>query len=298
MIDLSNMTTEMRNPETMMLDKMSSLEIVTVMNKEDEKIPRAVATVLPQIAQVADWVAEAFEAGGRLFYMGAGTSGRLGVLDASECPPTFGVPSGMVVGLIAGGDIALRNPVENAEDNKELGKEDLIRHKLDSRDVVVGIAASGRTPYVIGGLEYANKIGCRTVSVTCNTGSAMGQVSQLAIEASPGPEVLTGSTRLKSGTTQKLILNMITTTAMIRTGKVYENMMVDVVQSNEKLHSRAENIVMEITGIDRQDARLKINEADGSVKTAIVMVLAGCGRDEAVKRLADAGGHVREALWE
>ena len=215
-LNLTGMTTEKRNPRTMQLDTMSELEIVTTMNEEDARVPLAIAKKLPQIAQAAHWAAEAFEQGGRLFYMGAGTSGRLGVLDAAECPPTFGVAPGMVVGLIAGGEQAFLKAVEGA------------------------IAASGRTPYVLGGLAYARSVGCRTAAIACNTGSEIGRAADLAIEVEVGPEVLTGSTRLKSGTAQKLILNMISTASMVRTGKVYQNLMVDVMQNNEKLHTRAE----------------------------------------------------------
>lgn len=296
MIDLSSMTTEVRNPNSTNLDQMSSLEVITVMNQEDAKIPLAIAKVLPQIAKAVDWVTEAFRSGGRLFYMGAGTSGRLGVLDASECPPTFGVSPEMVIGLIAGGDVALRSAVEGAEDSEKLGEEDLVNHNLCSKDIVVGIAASGRTPYVIGGLNYAKNLGCHTVSIACNCGSAMAKVAELAIEILAGPEVLTGSTRLKSGTAQKMVLNMLTTASMVQIGKAYQNLMVDVVQSNEKLNIRAENIVIEATGVDRDEARTCINEAKGSVKMATVMILAECSKGLAEEYLEKAQGHVRKAL--
>ena len=238
-LNLTGMTTEKRNPRTMQLDTMSELEIVTTMNEEDARVPLAIAKKLPQIAQAAHWAAEAFEQGGRLFYMGAGTSGRLGVLDAAECPPTFGVAPGMVVGLIAGGEQAFLKAVEGAEDDRALGQSDLEAYGLNAKDVVIGIAASGRTPYVLGGLAYARSVGCRTAAIACNTGSEIGRAADLAIEVEVGPEVLTGSTRLKSGTAQKLILNMISTASMVRTGKVYQNLMVDVMQNNEKLHTRA-----------------------------------------------------------
>ncbi len=295
-VDLKGMTTETRNPRTMQLDQMSELEIVTVMNEEDARVPLAIAKCLPQIAQAAAWAVEAFEQGGRLFYMGAGTSGRLGVLDAAECPPTFGVPQGMVVGLIAGGEKAFIVAVEGAEDSRELAVQDLQSHHLTAKDFVVGIAASGRTPYVLGGLDYARSVGCHTAAIACNPGSAVGKAADLAIEVNCGPEVLTGSTRLKSGTAQKLILNMISTASMVRIGKAYQNLMVDVMQTNEKLHTRAENIVMDATGVERSVARHAIDEAKGSVKTAITMLLADCDATEAARRLEASHGHVREAI--
>lgn len=295
-VNLTGMTTETRNPRTMALDTMSELEIVTAMNEEDARVPLAIAKVLPEIAQAAAWAVESFDKGGRLFYMGAGTSGRLGVLDAVECPPTFGVPQGQVVGLIAGGDKAFVVAVEGAEDSRELAVEDLKTNNLTANDFVVGIAASGRTPYVLGGLDYAKSIGCHTAAIACNIGSAVGKAAELAIEVNCGPEVLTGSTRLKSGTAQKLILNMISTTSMVRSGKAYQNLMVDVMQTNEKLHTRAENIVIEATGVERAEARKAIDEAKGSVKTAIVMILAGCNAEDAAKRLSAAKGHTREAI--
>ena len=295
-MDLTKMTTESRNQNTMNLDQMSPLEIVTAMNLDDRKVPLAVEKVLPQIAELVSAVEEAFRKGARLLYMGAGTSGRLGVLDASECPPTYGVPDTMVVGMIAGGDVALRYPVEGAEDSKELGKTDLQSRNLTKDDVVVGIAASGRTPYVLGGLEYARSLGCKTAAVSCNKGSAVGAAADIAIEVEVGPEILTGSTRLKSGTAQKLVLNMITTASMVRIGKAYENLMIDVVQSNEKLCTRAENIVMEATGVDREEARKRIDEAHGSCKVAVTMILADCDLQTAHRLLEEGNGHVREAI--
>ncbi|HIZ41839.1 MAG TPA: N-acetylmuramic acid 6-phosphate etherase [Candidatus Gemmiger excrementigallinarum] len=295
-MDLNKMMTETRNPDTMHLDEMSALEIVTAMNREDRKVPEGIEPVLPQIAAVVETVEAAFRNGGRLFYLGAGTSGRLGVLDASECPPTFGVEPGMVVGLIAGGDRALRFPIEGAEDSRELGRKDLEEHDLCARDVVVGIAASGRTPYVLGALDYARSIGCKTAAIACNNGSAVGQAADIAIEAQVGPEVLTGSTRLKAGTAQKMILNMITTGAMVRIGKAYQNLMVDVVQSNEKLETRAENIVMAATGVERSQARQTIDAAGGKVKLAITMILTGRDVEQAAQLLEEAGGRVRDAL--
>ena len=295
-LNLNGMTTERRNPRTMDLDTMTELEIVSAINEEDARVPLAIAKKLPEIAQAAHWAVEAFEQGGRLFYMGAGTSGRLGVLDAAECPPTFGVDPGMVVGLIAGGEKAFLKAIEGAEDSRELGRSDLEAHGLTAKDIVVGIAASGRTPYVLGGLEYAKSVGCRTAAIACNTGSAVGKAADLAIEVEVGPEVLTGSTRMKSGTAQKMILNMISTASMVRIGKAYQNLMVDVMQTNEKLHVRAENIVIDATGVERQEARRAIDAAGGSVKCAITMLLAGCGAEEAARRLEQAHGHVRAAI--
>lgn len=295
-MDLKKFTTETRNQNTMNLDQMTPLEIVTVMNMEDRNVPLAIEKCLPQIAELVSAVENAFNNGGRLLYMGAGTSGRLGVLDASECPPTYGVSEKMVVGMIAGGDIALRYPVEGAEDRRELGQKDLEERSLTKDDVVVGIAASGCTPYVLGGLDYAKNLGCVTAAISCNKGSAIGQAADIAIEAEVGSEVLTGSTRLKSGTAQKLILNMITTASMVRIGKAYQNLMVDVVQSNEKLHTRAENIAMDATGVTREEARRAIDEANGSVKLAVTMILAECNAETARSLLEESKGHVREAI--
>ena len=295
-LNLKHMSTETRNPNTMDLDIMSPLEIVTVMNQEDAKVPAAITPVLPQIAQCVTWAIESIEAGGRIIYMGAGTSGRLGVLDAVECPPTFGVSPDVVVGLMAGGNNAFDRAAEGAEDSCELGRGDLIRIGLEKRDIVIGIAASGRTPYVLGGLAYAREVGCRTVAISCNAGSPIGAAADLAIEVVPGSECLTGSTRLKAGTCQKLILNMISTATMVRCGKAYQNLMVDVLQSNEKLAVRAHNIVMEATGCGRVTAAEKLAAAEGHAKTAITMILADCTLEEARKRLTRAKGHVRDAI--
>ena len=295
-LNLKNMSTETRNQNTMNLDIMTPLEVVTVMNQEDAKVPEAIKPALPNIAQCVTWAIESVEAGGRIIYMGAGTSGRLGVLDAVECPPTFGVAPEVVVGLIAGGEKAFVKAVEGAEDSRELGRQDLVDIALTKTDIVIGIAASGRTPYVLGGLAYAQEVGCHTVGISCNPGSAVGAAAELAIEVVPGPECLTGSTRLKSGTCQKLILNMISTATMVGCGKAYQNLMVDVMQTNEKLVVRAQNIVMEATGCDRETAAEKIAIAGGNAKTAITMILADCGLEEAKERLATAKGHVRGAI--
>ena len=295
-LNLNNMSTESRNPNSMELDIMTPLEVVTLMNNEDAKVAEAVRPALPNIAQCVSWAIESIRAGGRIIYMGAGTSGRLGILDAVECPPTFGVAPEVVVGLIAGGNHTFIESVESAEDSSELGREDLVRLNLEKRDIVIGIAASGRTPYVLGGLAYGREVGCRTVAVSCNPGSAIGQAAELAIEVVPGPEVLTGSTRLKAGTSQKMILNMISTATMVGCGKAYQNLMVDVMQTNEKLVVRAQNIVMEATGCDRETAAGTIAAAGGSVKTAVTMILADCGPEEARERLARGNGKVREAV--
>ena len=295
-LNLRTMTTETRNPNTMHLDAMTPLEIVTVMNQEDRKIPLAIEAVLPQIAQCAQWAMEAMQNGGRVIYMGAGTSGRLGVLDAVECPPTFGVPYGTVIGLVASGAAAFDRPVEDAEDDPEEGRKDLRNVRLQKEDILIGIAASGRTPYVLGGLAMAKELGCHTVAIVCNAGSPMAKAAELAIEVFPGPECLTGSTRLKAGTCQKLILNMISTAAMVGCGKVYGNLMVDVEPSNAKLVVRARHIVMEATGCDEQTAADTIALAGGHAKTAITMILADCSADEARQRLQRAGGHVRNAI--
>ena len=276
-LNLDAMTTETRNQATMNLDTMTPLEVVTAMNREDARVPQAIEPLLPNIAKAVEWAIDSLEKGGRLFYMGAGTSG-------------------LVVGLIAGGEKAFIKAVEGAEDSRELGRDDLKDNNLTKDDLVVGIAASGRTPYVLGGLDYARELGCRTVAISCNAGSAVGQAADLAIEVVVGPEVLTGSTRLKAGTAQKLILNMISTATMVGVGKAYQNLMVDVMQTNEKLHVRAEKIVMEATGVDRDTAKATIAAAGGSVKTAITMILANCDAEEAKARLDKARGHVREAI--
>ena len=295
-LNLDKMTTETRNPSTVELDTMSPLEVVSIMNREDAKVPEAIKPVLPQIAQIVEWAIQAVEAGGRVFYMGAGTSGRLGVLDAAECPPTFGVSDDVIIGLIAGGDKAFLKAVEGAEDSRELGREDLESRKLTQNDLVIGIAASGRTPYVLGALDYAKEVGCHTAAISCNAGCAIGQAAEVAVEAVVGPEVLTGSTRLKARTAQNWILNMISTATMVGGGNAYQNLMVDVMQTNEKLRRRAEKIVTEATGVSQEEARKNIDLAGGSAKTAITMILAGCGAEEARARLEKARGHVREAI--
>ena len=295
-LNLNAMTTESRNPNTMDLDTMSALQIVTVMNREDEKVPLAIRNCLPQIARCAQLAGQALGRGGRIIYMGAGTSGRLGVLDAVECPPTFGVPYGTVVGLVAGGATAFDKPLEDAEDRPEEGVKDLKEIRIQAEDILIGIAASGRTPYVLGGLKYARELGCHTAAIVCNANSPMVAAAELAIEVFPGPECITGSTRLKAGTCQKLILNMISTAAMVSCGKVYQNLMVDVDPCNEKLVVRARKIVMEATGCEEAAAAAALAQAGGHAKTAITMLLADCTAEEARIRLDRCGGHVREAI--
>ncbi|KYK95200.1 N-acetylmuramic acid 6-phosphate etherase [Aggregatibacter actinomycetemcomitans] len=283
---LENMLSEQRNPNTMHIDSLEPLEVVTLLNKEDKLVALAVEKKLPQIAQAVERIVAAFQAGGRLVYVGAGTSGRLGVLDASECPPTFGVPSGMVVGLIAGGDTALRNAVEGAEDNREAGEQDLRRINFSAKDVLVGIAASGRTPYVIGALNYAKQLGATTVSLVSNPNAVMSDIADIAITTAVGPEALTGSSRLKSGTAQKMVLNMLTTAAMIRLGKCYQNLMVDVQATNQKLKARAIRIVMQATDCNAATAEQTLQITNGNAKTAIMMLLSGLDKTQAEALLA------------
>lgn len=293
--ELEHLVSELRNPDTLQIDLMSTSEILAAMNAEDAKVATAVQAVLPQIAEAVDSIVEAFKAGGRLIYTGAGTSGRLGVLDASECPPTFGVPETMVVGIIAGGDRALRHPIEGAEDDRGEGRRDLEKVKLEARDVVVGIAVSGRTPYVIGALEYANEIGATTVALSCNPVSAIADIAKIAISPVVGPEALTGSTRLKSGTAQKLVLNMLTTASMIRIGKSYENLMVDLSVSNAKLAARATRMLAEVAGCSTEDAEKYLAEAGNNVKLAILMALTGMNATDARAALDGADGFLRRA---
>lgn len=297
-MNLGALVSETRNPATSRLDEMSTLEMVTCFNDEDRKVPLAIQAVLPQIAEAVERAAASFLAGGRLIYLGAGTSGRLGVLDASECPPTFGVQHGMVIGLIAGGPGALLKAVEGAEDNAELGVEDLKNLNLTADDTVVGLAASGRTPYVIGALRYARHLGCATVAISCNPDSPIAHEAQVAISPVVGPEALTGSTRLKSGTAQKLVLNMISTGAMVKIGKVYQNLMVDVKATNVKLVDRACRIVVEATGAERQDAEAALQQTGYEVKPAILIILAQVSAEEAIERLARHNGFLRAALAE
>lgn len=293
---LSTLITEQRNPNSMHVDSLSALEIVQLMNKEDKQVPLAIEKCLPQIAQAVERIVAAFQQGGRLVYIGAGTSGRLGVLDASECPPTFGVSPEMVKGIIAGGERALRHPIEGAEDSKMQAVVDLQTIQLSSKDVLVGIAASGRTPYVIGALEYAKSLGSVTVSIASNPNSAMANIVDIAIDTVVGPEVLTGSSRLKSGTAQKLVLNMLTTASMILMGKCYQNLMVDVQASNEKLKARAIRIVMQATDCDKTLAEETLKLADQNAKLAIMMILSGLDRAQAEALLEKHHGKLQLAL--
>lgn len=293
---LSHLVSEGRNPETMDIDLLSSLEIVERINQQDKQVPLAVEKVLPEIADAVDKITAAFKQGGRLVYMGAGTSGRLGVLDASECPPTFGVSDQMVLGLIAGGPEAILKAKEGAEDSPELGKSDLQAIQFNSQDVLVGIAASGRTPYVIGGLTYANKLGAVTVALSCNPNSPIAEEAQIAISPVVGPEALTGSTRLKSGTAQKLVLNMLTTASMIRLGKSYQNLMVDVKATNKKLVARAARIVMQATECEKQLATQILEETQYDVKLAILMILTGMDIEMARTQLTRQDGFLRKAV--
>ena len=293
---LSTLITEQRNPNSMHVDRLSALEIVQLMNEEDKQVPLAIEKCLPQIAQAVERIVAAFQQGGRLVYIGAGTSGRLGVLDASECPPTFGVSPEMVKGIIAGGERALRHPIEGAEDSKTQAVVDLQTIQFSSKDVLVGIAASGRTPYVIGALEYAKSLGSVTVSIASNPNSAMANIVDIAIDTVVGPEVLTGSSRLKSGTAQKLVLNMLTTASMILMGKCYQNLMVDVQASNEKLKARAIRIVMQATDCDKAVAEETLKLADQNAKLAIMMILSGLDRAQAEALLEKHHGKLQLAL--
>ncbi|MGP1396122.1 MAG: N-acetylmuramic acid 6-phosphate etherase [Inquilinaceae bacterium] len=294
--DLQSLVSEGRNPRTTEIDLMSSAEIVACMNAEDRLVADAVAAEASSIAQAVDRIVVAFETGGRLIYIGAGTSGRLGVLDASECPPTFSVPPEMVVGLIAGGDRALRKSIEAAEDDENQGASDLDAVSVNGKDVVVGIAVSGRTPYVVGALRHARDIGAGTVALSCNPDSLIAEISDIAISPVVGPEVLTGSTRLKSGSAQKMVLNMLSTASMIRLGKTYGNLMVDVSISNRKLADRAQGIVREATGCSDAEARELLERSGGSVKLAILMQIAGLDADAARADLEAERGVLRRAI--
>ncbi|MGK3136862.1 N-acetylmuramic acid 6-phosphate etherase [Pantoea trifolii] len=295
-IDLSQMITEGRNPASQNIDELSTEAMLRVINDEDKKVALAVEAIVPQIAQVVDGITQAFSKGGRLIYCGAGTSGRLGILDASECPPTFGTPRSQVVGLIAGGHTAILQAVENAEDNIEQGAQDLRDIQFNANDVLVGIAASGRTPYVLGALAYARQQGAFTAALTCNPNSPMSQAADVALTPVVGPEVVTGSSRMKAGTAQKLVLNMLTTGAMIRSGKVYGNLMVDVEATNQKLVQRQVNIVKQATDCDDATAQQALAACQGHCKTAIVMVLAGLTAAEAKSLLSQNQGFIRNAL--
>ena len=294
--DLSRISTEQRNSRTAEIDTLSTQDMLKVINQEDATVAPAVAAQVSQIARAVDGIVARMRDGGRLIYIGAGTSGRLGVLDASECPPTFNTPPGLVVGLIAGGDYALRHAVEQVEDSPEAGAAAFGDVELTDRDTVVGIAASGRTPFVLGAIAYARSIGALTVGLCNSAGSPLSDAVEIAIAVLSGPEVITGSTRLKSGTAQKLVLNMLSTTTMIRLGKTYGNLMVDVQPTNEKLRARAVRIVSEATGLDSDRAKEALAVANGDVKTAIVSALTGLTADTARERIAAAGGRIRSVI--
>ena len=295
-IDLEKLTTESRNKNSLNIDKVSTLEMVKIINSEDKKVALAVEEELPKIAEAIDGIVERIHKGGRLIYIGAGTSGRLGVLDASECPPTYGVSHDLVQGIIAGGKEAMFKAKEGAEDSKELAVEDLKSISLSENDTVVGLAASGRTPYVIGGLEFANEIGALTLSITCNANSEVAKSAKISIAPVVGAEVVTGSTRLKSGTAQKLVLNMLSTGTMIKLGKVYGNLMVDVKATNEKLVERAKKIVCEATGVEREEAEQILKDTDFDVKLSIFMILSKLNKNDAKKLLDESNGYIAEAL--
>ena len=289
---LGRLTTEQRNDASADIDAKSSLEIVSIINGEDKKVPVAVEKILPAIAALVEDIVAAFKKGGRLFYIGAGTSGRLGVLDASECPPTYGVEPEMVQGLIAGGREALTSAVESAEDRAEEGVRELKALGFGAGDVLIGITASGQAPYVLGALEYAGRLGAVTGAISCNPGSKTFEYARHRLYADVGPEVVTGSTRMKSGTAQKLILNMLTTASMIRIGKVYRNLMVDLRPVNHKLVLRSVRLIREITGCGEDEARKALEESGRQPKLAIVMVLLGVGPERASVLLKEADGHI------
>ncbi|WML41305.1 N-acetylmuramic acid 6-phosphate etherase [Neobacillus sp. OS1-2] len=294
--NLELLTTESRNADSMQIDTANATDILRIMNEQDQLVALAVKDVLPEIETAVQFVFRSFQNGGRLLYLGAGTSGRLGILDAVECPPTFSTDPGMVQGIMAGGEGAFIKAVEGAEDDPELGVSDLKALELTKYDTVIGIAASGRTPYVIGALRYARSIGAKTVALSCNKNAAISKEADQAIEVIVGPEVLTGSTRLKSGSAHKMILNMISTSAMILLGKAYENLMVDVHVSNQKLKERAIGIIRKITGVSYEMALETLEKADLQVKTAIVMIKTETTKQEAEKLLADANGYVKIAI--
>ena len=295
-IFLKKLTTESRNNNTMDIDTVSTLEMVKKINNEDKKVAEAVEKELPKIAEAIDCITLRMHKGGRLIYIGAGTSGRLGILDASECPPTFGTPEELVQGIIAGGKEAIFRAMEGAEDSKQLAVKDLKNKCITENDTIVGIAASGRTPYVIGGLEYANEIGALTISVTCNANSQVSEAAKISIAPVVGAEVVTGSTRLKSGTAQKLVLNMLSTGVMIKLGKVYGNLMVDVKSTNEKLIERAKLIVCEATGIAIEEATEVLNKTDFDVKLSIFMILSKLNKEQARIILDRNRGYIANAL--
>lgn len=296
---LDRLTTEQVNQNTRHIDDKNTLEIISLMNKEDENTVAAVKAQLPNIAAAIDVIAERLSDGGRLFYVGSGTSGRLGVLDASECPPTFGVSPEMVQGIMSGGPKALySSELDNMEDDPELGKTEIVNHNVNSRDVVVGITASGRTPFVKGALEKAGECGAFTIGLCNNATPVIGQYCKIVISLPTGPETIVGSTRLKAGTSQKMVLNMLSTGTMIKLGKVYDNYMVDVMTVNEKLVVRATRMICEITGVDSDTAGRYLKEAEMNVKLAICMIMGNYSKEQAGEKLNAAKGHLSQALRE
>lgn len=296
MIELDTLATEQQNEASQGIDAVSTLDMVRIINAEDAKVAVAVQAIAPAIAQAIDLIADRLHHGGRLFYMGSGTSGRLGILDAVECPPTYSTDPELVQGLIAGGYEAIFHAREGAEDSPQFGKADLESHHLTNRDAVVGLSASGRTPYVVGGLSYAHSIGAATISIDCSPHSPIAAYAQIDLCALVGPEVITGSTRMKAGTAQKMILNMLSTGTMIKLGKVYGNLMVDVKSSNQKLEERARRIVMTATGCSRDIAMQALQQCQGQAKTAIVMIKNQCSAADAATALKNADGYLRQAL--
>ena len=295
MLVINGLGTEQRNDKTKDLDLMSTMEIIQIMNEEDLNVVAGVKKALPQIEKVVGVMQETLKNGGRIVYVGAGTSGRTGIIDAVECGPTFSCTY-EYLGLIAGGYGAIVKAVEGAEDRKDFCVKDLKDNNFSSKDLLIGVAASGRTPYVIGGIEYAKEIGAKTACVCCNINTKIGALVDYPIEVSAGPEILTGSTRLKSGTCQKVIINMLSTATMVGLGKVYKNLMVDVMDTNEKLHERCRHIVMDATDCDYETADKALNECDNHCKTAIVMILLNCDANEAKAKLQLADGFVRKAV--
>jgi len=293
---IGRLVSEQRNSRTMEIDRLPTIEILKLINEEDSTVPYLIREVLPAIEIAVETVVDCFRKGGRLIYVGAGTSGRLAITDASECRPTFGVPTEMVQGMIAGGDSAIRKAVEGAEDSQELGRADIRAKEASERDVIIGIASSGRTPYVIGALKEARERGARTIAIANNPNSEIGKVAEHRIEVVTGPEIILGSTRMKAGTSQKLVLNMITTASMIRIGKVYSNLMVDIVPSNSKLLDRSIRLIMQATSVSRETARRYFEESERNIKTAIVMIQAKVDRKTADDALGRARGHIATAL--
>ncbi|MDI3519272.1 MAG: N-acetylmuramic acid 6-phosphate etherase [Caldanaerobacter sp.] len=293
---LEELITEGRNPNTMDIDRLSTVDMLKKINEEDKKVPLAVEKVIPSIAEAIDRIVPRMKKGGRLIYVGAGTSGRIGILDASECPPTFGVDPGLVVGIIAGGDSAIRNAIESAEDDVEGGRQDLVNINLTERDSVIGISASGRTPYVIGALRYAKEVGALTIGLFCNENKNVENIVDVMITPIVGPEVIMGSTRMKAGTAQKLVLNMISTGVMIKLGKVYSNLMVNLQASNEKLRERARRMVKLATGAKEDLIERVLNETNYNVKLAILMIVGDMEKEKAQKLLEMADGYIAEAI--